>query len=346
MNPYLFSSDFRPDDEIILDESTIRVVSGGFLSPSGTRPTERLTLSPSRLTGGPLRVRRGDSLVTPWPYQRVAVVDTETTGLGDDARIVEIAVVQMRFGLVVKRWSSLVNPGVPIPPEATAVHGITDAMVAGAPQIEALAPQIAAAFDGAEVIAGYNVFGYDEAVLSRHGLMPGLHVVDALPLVRAHAVSVRDGMPAKRWKSESEKREYRDEGDDGPVTRIDWRRVGRHSLERASRELGLDYPEVDVGTTLHRATWDAILTGRVLYALRAWCPWSASEAETLLRDLHARQGAEQAAWRESMRAKSRAAAPSVDARIESMLAELRLLLAEQAGFRQWKAGAKSPEESA
>lgn len=73
----------------------------------------------------------------------IRVTDTETTGL-DPARdrIVEIATVDLHVCdpgeeyQAPKRgrmWSSLVNPGIPIPPEASAIHDITDEMVADAP---------------------------------------------------------------------------------------------------------------------------------------------------------------------------------------------------------------------
>jgi DNA polymerase-3 subunit epsilon len=59
----------------------------------------------------------------------VVVIDTETTGLPEnDGRPVEIACVRFSGGLPVAQWSSLVNPGVPIPAEATAIHKITDEM--------------------------------------------------------------------------------------------------------------------------------------------------------------------------------------------------------------------------
>lgn len=58
------------------------------------------------------------------------VLDYETTGV-DPARdrIVEIGFQQWSAEGMVKEWRSLVNPGVPIPAEASTVHGITDAMV-------------------------------------------------------------------------------------------------------------------------------------------------------------------------------------------------------------------------
>lgn len=78
----------------------------------------------------------------------IRVLDVETTGL-DPAldRIVEVATVDLivtdngegaspRYTVERgARWSSLVNPGRPIPPEASAIHHITDDMVADAPPI-------------------------------------------------------------------------------------------------------------------------------------------------------------------------------------------------------------------
>jgi DNA polymerase-3 subunit epsilon len=69
-------------------------------------------------------------------FERYCVVDVETTGFSPVAdRIVEVACAQVDGDRLVDRWSTLVNPGTSIPPGATAVHGITDAMVAGAPDL-------------------------------------------------------------------------------------------------------------------------------------------------------------------------------------------------------------------
>jgi DNA polymerase-3 subunit epsilon len=58
--------------------------------------------------------------------------DVETTGLfpGVD-RIVELGAVLFEGDFVVDTWSCLVDPGIPIPPAATRVHGIADQEVAG-----------------------------------------------------------------------------------------------------------------------------------------------------------------------------------------------------------------------
>ena len=67
--------------------------------------------------------------------ERYCVIDVETTGFRPWAdRIVEVACVLLDGCRVAGRWSTLVNPGMPIPAEATAVHGITDGMVAAAPE--------------------------------------------------------------------------------------------------------------------------------------------------------------------------------------------------------------------
>lgn len=62
-------------------------------------------------------------------------VDTETTGMSpmDGHRLVEVARVAVVNGQLGEEWSSLVQPGRPIPPDASRVHGITDAMVKDAP---------------------------------------------------------------------------------------------------------------------------------------------------------------------------------------------------------------------
>jgi DNA polymerase III subunit epsilon len=61
--------------------------------------------------------------------------DTETTGLwAPSNRVVELAAVKFRVDSdEIETYESLINPGRPIPAETTAIHGITDEMVAEAP---------------------------------------------------------------------------------------------------------------------------------------------------------------------------------------------------------------------
>lgn len=76
-------------------------------------------------------------------HARLAIVDLETTGtVATVDRITEIGIVRVEHGEVVEAWSSLVNPGVPIPPEIQALTGITDAMARTAPRFSALRDDI------------------------------------------------------------------------------------------------------------------------------------------------------------------------------------------------------------
>ena len=80
------------------------------------------------------------------------VLDTETTGLHDSARIVEIAVLGVDGSVLL---DSLVNPGVPIPAEATRCHGITDDMVKDAPTFGDLLVPLTGALINRKVVV-YN----------------------------------------------------------------------------------------------------------------------------------------------------------------------------------------------
>ena len=105
-----------------------------------------------RLAGLPGSVRLRSEVVPPTAY---AVVDVETTGTSVEAdEIVSLAVVRLDAdGLELDRFASLVRPIGPIPPEATAVHGIDDVAVARAPTFTELAPELLALLNGAVFVA-------------------------------------------------------------------------------------------------------------------------------------------------------------------------------------------------
>ncbi|HEY2476989.1 MAG TPA: 3'-5' exonuclease, partial [Candidatus Cybelea sp.] len=70
-------------------------------------------------------------------------IDVETTGLRPASdRIVEVACALVDVARVVGRWATLVNPGIPIPPVATSIHGIDDEMVARAPGLASALRQV------------------------------------------------------------------------------------------------------------------------------------------------------------------------------------------------------------
>jgi DNA polymerase III subunit epsilon len=102
----------------------------------------------------------------PLPLERSLVFfDLETTGLrvGTD-RIVEFALIRFSPGGDVYERVRRINPEMPIPPEATAVHGISDEDVAGEPTFSAVARSLAEILEPCD-LAGFNVRRFDLPML-------------------------------------------------------------------------------------------------------------------------------------------------------------------------------------
>lgn len=115
------------------------------------------------------RTKRGPQHDMPLSAIPFVVFDTETTGLDPTKdEIVQIGAVRTLNGRIVvgEAFDTLVNPGRPIPPASSRVHGITDEMVA-----DARTPQSAIAdfhrFARAETLVAHNA-PFDLHFLSRH----------------------------------------------------------------------------------------------------------------------------------------------------------------------------------
>ncbi|MFP4295871.1 MAG: exonuclease domain-containing protein [Halothiobacillaceae bacterium] len=92
--------------------------------------------------------------MTPFAERRFAFVDIETTGTRPTRDcITEIAVLQHDGDRAVGRFTSLVDPGCPVPPSITALTGIDDALLAGAPPIGQLLPGLDDALAGRVFVA-------------------------------------------------------------------------------------------------------------------------------------------------------------------------------------------------
>ena len=104
----------------------------------------------------------------------LAVFDIESTGVVPQRdRIVELAVIRIEPDGSMRRTVRRLNPQIPIPAGATAVHGISDADVAECPSFADIAEKLYAFLDGCD-LAGYNITGFDipllEAEFRRAGL--------------------------------------------------------------------------------------------------------------------------------------------------------------------------------
>ncbi len=137
------------------------------------------------------------------PCGRLAVIDTETTGLkaelGD--RIIDLAIATCEYGRdsgqlyrVVDRYESLEDPETPIPPEITRLTGITDAMVRGQRIDEA---GVARVMDGVGLVICHNA-RFDRAFLeARYPTFADRHFACSL-----------DEIPWDQWSMKSSKLDY------------------------------------------------------------------------------------------------------------------------------------------
>ncbi|MFI6525258.1 3'-5' exonuclease [Streptomyces uncialis] len=206
-----------------------------------------------------------------WHQELLVGFDLETTGTDPgESRIVTAAVIEVRAGLTLGRREWLADPGVPIPREASAVHGISDerAKAEGRP-----APEVADAI--ADVLTGYwktgvPVVAYNAAFdltllsaeLRRHGL-PSLRDrlggLDPAPVIDPYTI-------------------------DRTVERY---RRGKRNLEAVSAEYGV------VLGTAHDACADALAAARLACAIAERHP---KVAEVGPAELHRRQIGWYAEW--------------------------------------------------
>jgi DNA polymerase-3 subunit epsilon len=105
----------------------------------------------------------------------VVVLDTETTGLDVASdRIVSIGAVRLHGRRIFRHLTldRLVNPEQPIPARSTAVHGISTAMVAGAPRIAEVLPKLGDFLSGCVVVG--HCIGFDIKMLEREAARAGV----------------------------------------------------------------------------------------------------------------------------------------------------------------------------
>jgi len=82
------------------------------------------------------------------------VFDIETTGFSyHKDTIIEIGAVKVEKGVVIERFSQLINPLRPIPPEISELTGISEDMVSDQPSLEEVLPRFMAFIEGAPVVA-------------------------------------------------------------------------------------------------------------------------------------------------------------------------------------------------
>lgn len=160
-----------------------------------------------------------------------AVVDVETTGgrPGRGHRIIEIAVVEVRDGVIADDFRTLVNPGARIPWGITRLTGITSEMVAGAPWFEAIADEVMERLRGRVFVAHNARFDW--------------------AFVRAELVDALGEAPEMKKLCTVR------------MTRRLVPRLRRRNLDAVARHFGVEI------RPRHRAFGDALATARILIRL-------------------------------------------------------------------------------
>ncbi|HEV7949270.1 MAG TPA: 3'-5' exonuclease [Glaciihabitans sp.] len=188
-------------------------------------------------------------------FETLGVFDLETTGIDiETSRIVSAHVgVLNAGGVVVERHDWLANPGIDIPEQATAVHGISTerARAEGRPAAEVVAEIVATLrtlFDRGIAVTIYNA-AYDLSLLNREALRYGIAPIDSpVPIIDPLVIDKA----------------------------VDKYRKGKRTLEAACQFYGVDL------SNAHDAAADAIAAGRVAQAMaRRHTTALAIEAELL-----------------------------------------------------------------
>lgn len=173
-----------------------------------------------------------------WPDKYVSF-DTETTGLGSDARIVEIAFVRFEKGEIAENWSTFLNPeGVDWNNDnvkkAMEINQIEKTALAGQPSFMDVFHHIAAHIRSADVLVGHNS-EYDLRMLEQeHKAHKGTSFPIQPKLVLCTKILSHKAHPRER----------------------------SHRLDAAAARWGVQ-PD-----GAHRAASDAITCGRILHAMR------------------------------------------------------------------------------
>ncbi|MFO0799667.1 MAG: 3'-5' exonuclease [Gemmataceae bacterium] len=188
----------------------------------------------------------------------LCVVDLETTGTDPATdRVVEVAVLTLTPGGAADLFHSRVNPGRPVPPAATAVHGIGDADVRAAPTFAALAPALARRLAGCD-LAGFGVAGFDLPLLcaefSRAGVpfsLAGRAVLDALAVYRRHEARTL-AAAVGFYLGRAHPAAHAAAADAAAAAEVLDAQVGRYGLPAAPADLHAALVEVDVAGKFRR----------------------------------------------------------------------------------------------
>lgn len=107
----------------------------------------------------------------------IVAVDLETTGLDvSDAQIIEIGAVKFRDDEIIETFTTLVDPGMPLPARITSITGIRQEDLIGAPKLNDVLPRFKE-FAGDAIILGHNI-DFDLRFLNKAGALKNSPAID------------------------------------------------------------------------------------------------------------------------------------------------------------------------
>lgn len=212
----------------------------------------------------------------PWFLQRMAALDFESSGKDPrTARVVTCALILVGGGQTpdIRTW--LLNPGIPMDPEAIAVHGITDEHAAAHGQpaeqgITEIARAISEVVTAGVPLVGHNLGGYDLNLLNhecaRH-LGDTLEGICRAPLTRVIDTMVLDkhAAPYRRRVSETQ---------------------GAYQMRTTAETYGLPWNEDEA----HGAEYDALQSARAAYRMGVIAHTPRTERPQWVQALRNRRG--------------------------------------------------------
>jgi DNA polymerase-3 subunit epsilon len=157
------------------------------------------------------------------------VVDLETTGLSPrhGHRIIEIGSVAIENLAVVEEFTTLIDPGVPIPTTVQAIHGITDEMLEGQPKTE-------------EALLRFSTFIADSTLIAHNAAFE-------ITFLRHEFARLKLGFPNRHVCTLE-------------MSRRRFPRLTDHTLETVYLHL---FPDPDFLRQNHRALDDARMTAKI-----------------------------------------------------------------------------------
>ncbi len=207
-----------------------------------------------------------------WRESSLCIIDFETTGRDASSdRILEIGILCVENGYCTRRYEQLINPGIPVPEESRAIHGITDEMLLGAPTFASALGDVITMLTGRIPVA-YNA-PFDRAFLLAETQRAGGAANFVAPALDRDVVWIDPLV----WARELFKYEK-----------------GKKLTDMCQR-LNITL------TNAHRASGDAEAAWQVLVAMASKLPDRYDDLIRLQTQYAERQDAEFTAWRARMR---------------------------------------------